>query len=259
MVENNLPGISIPPRIASVEDFKQAYPVDQIRMYDDAVKKWVDTFIHPEKVDVVLYSVIATPERSYGETKNVANTEKTEQDRKKDKIITPIRPTASIVCKSIRFDKSRWKRTYINRAGFVDPNTKTEMYQFPYPKPFFFDYSIEFEAINHTTRNLLYQFFHLQFDDFRFYIQIDFRKVHPNYGCYDIAVEQNGFEDVSDLEGGEGQRNKRLVLDLQVLGWLMRPMRITKTIKKATIGICDQNGIQLEVVTDEEGTKFVCL
>lgn len=244
-------GISIPPNVSFLQSFDEAHAVDQLRMYDDAIYKWVASCRLPQDMTDTLNRdgimidpikpisiVFATPRRGYGEIANLVNRNHPEQVRERDKIVRPIDPACSITRRGIQKDFTRWSMAHFRHAGFVTPEKK-DIYQIPYPVPVNIAYQLDFTAINRSVLNTIETWLLLQFDDDKFFVTVDPGIVLESVYItpYAIPVVANMIEDNSDLESTDGDRILRLTLDLTVQGWLFRPARRMKTVLDVKLDI----------------------
>jgi len=228
-----------PPGIEFLSSFTEANPVDQLRLYDDQIKRWVLTFSHPDiKTRSTsecapngqpgpMFTQIATPDRPFAEMRNLYNKQLPERERRRDPIIRPDFPACSITRMGPQKDMGRRRhRGVFRRAGWVSDQQK-EVYQIPYPDPWNIPYQVDVTAINRRTLNLVQTWMMLQFDDDRFYVTVDFRQVHAEAYKYPYVfpVRFDSLDDTSDLEVGDGERFFRLTLTVTVEAMLMRPVR----------------------------------
>ena len=239
----NLPeGQSLPPNEGDMVSYVEGEIIDQLRLYDDMIFKWLETFRFPpnlkrlelpdhRKGDKTLFIVFASPEKGYGETRNLVNENEREAVRTRDNVIKPQYPAASIWRRGPARDYTRWHWSPVRKAGYVDEE-RTEVYQSPYPEPWDFPYQIEVTTINRLTLNYIQQWLMLQFDSNKFWLHVNpcaiNSIVYPTPIL--IPVELETIDDNSDLEHGEEPRLMRLTLDITVKGWLFRPARRVKTV-----------------------------
>lgn len=250
-------GISTPPRRPihrvgkSLEHLEPPFTeqklIDQFRLYDQMVYDWLGGLEYPiqnKDGDIVFPSVprvFATPERAFAKMMEVINKDKTQRFRRIDSIGQVPLPFISIWRQINEFDPQRYSRSVQRKMKYSDDCL--EVRQSPYPSPQNIPYQIEFWTRNRTIINYLLQWLALQFDNNVLYLGLNLRDFDLDMYPDPIAIQvkKDNFQDTSDLEPGEEQRNLRHTLSMTVRGFLFRPIRTVKTVEKTVFDVIDKN------------------
>ena len=250
----NQTGLSFPPNIDFFNGFDSANPLDQLRIYDELIVKWLCSFCHPQvKKGNPLYLQFATAERGYAEIRNLDNRDKPDYQRNRDPIAKPLLPAIEVTRRGPIPDYTRQKTRVRIVGNFVDDTDKKKRYVSHYPKPYNLPYQIDFVSINRKTMNLIQTYFMLQYEDDRFLLIADFTKIHKIFGKLFIPVVLSDFIDNSDLEPGENEREIRVTMDVSVSAWFFRPVKEVETVQGFQFDIF--NGLE---ETNELGQSNLC-
>jgi hypothetical protein len=245
--------LSIPENNKYLEDFCVAVPVDQFRLYDLRIQRWLEGFRHPsittelhdncgirlEKSNIPVVS--ATPDRAFSQARDLLVKRLTRDQKEKIKTeILPL-PFISYYMESKTYDPTRFNTGYV-WSKFAD-HTQKDIIIHPYPVPYTYTYSIDVWTVNKTTKNLVEQWIMLQFHRQNLYLNFDLSPVRP--GVYGdnvlIRTSLDNIQDNSIREPGSRDREYRVNFTVSVHGWLVRPVTVVPTVLKVAFNYCFLN------------------
>lgn len=218
---------------------KQSTIIDQWFLYDDALCAWIERFKHPEvQGGKPLPVILDTPDRAFADIRDIlANS----PDNRKEHNAQLELPLVSVFRDGEQLDLDRWNRAIFRKMGYVGgpDGPKKEIYQGGWPLPYILPYQIDIWARNREVLNYITQWMALQFDHHEFFLRIDFTGVHESWCEKIIPVKNPEWVDNSVLEPGEpDDRELRRTLNVQIYGWLFRPVIVRKTVLGLQIDVC---------------------
>jgi hypothetical protein len=194
--------------------------VNQLYLYDQAVRSWMESINSRTGVGTHLNVVIATPDRAFATLERMWKKKYTQERVEKLKL-APY-PIASIARMAHRYDPTRYRgrQTKFRRVTYSEDLHTT--YNVLYPRPWDFDYQIELSAKNAQTMSLLTLWLMEQATE-EVFLRINFTPLWKEWGVKLVAGDIPDITDNSDLEPDEKQRELRTTVSMTLHGWLFLP------------------------------------
>lgn len=186
--------------------------------------------------------VFATPRREYSGDDNRQTAQVWSGEFDPTELERIVKPGMVLTRLDAQFDQSRW--SYGKNARKLDYSSDLNMVMVSeFPLPYNFSYQIDFWAITYHDVNAFLETFARKFPRPTWWLDIPFP--YP-WGNQTVHMQSQGtFTPMSQLEGGEMQRDLRAVASVNVFGWIPLPPSWIRTIQRFGFDIIEESSQQI--------------
>jgi len=204
--------------------------VNQIYLYDQAVRKWVVALVKRTGGLNDLNVIFATPERAFAKLKDVL--QKKYGDRAEHLKNMPY-PYASISRLGSTFSPVRYQGRGLFRANSNSADNELA-YTVQWPLPWDMNYQIDFWARTVDTAQTFQQWFEADTTP-EGNLLVDLTPVWPPFGKKIVFTTNSGITDNTILEPEGEQRAVRLTATLTVKSWILMPPVPIRTVHRILV------------------------
>jgi hypothetical protein len=202
--------------------------------------------------------VFATPRREYSERDLNAGTDRRRTAMEWDGDFPPtqleriVYPSISVTRLNITFDQVRF--TYAPWRKLLYSDDLNMIMAANFPLPYNFSYQFDFWALNQVHLNMFMEQWARKFPRPTHWLDVDYP---PPWFVQGVHMQSDGLlSNTSMLEGGEDQRQLRMVATVNVFGWIPLPTRWVRTVQKLSIDLIEESSQEiLEVFETEYASK----
>jgi hypothetical protein len=193
--------------------------VDQIYLYDQAVRDWlqgVEKLLGNDPLTVVF----ATPQRAFATIQRMWAAKHGAE--RAAKLTTLPYPVITVTRTAQRFAPERFQGFHAQFPRVQVSTDGMRAYNVVFPRPWDLDYQVDVLTRHRQTLNAI-QMWLMEELTRETFLTIDFTSVWSGYGTKEIPIRGLDLTDNSDLEPEEADRELRLTLSVTARGWLFLP------------------------------------